>query len=262
MAWFRKIANSDNWGMFFADMGGHLSMTSFDDGLSAHIDKVKLPNGVKICTFLTDTREDGMPSSAEGERLIELGPCLEDAIEKAGGLYLGRVTSNGERWDLALAPRKTEKLQASIAETMQSHGFKHEIYVELDPEKDIYWKDLYPDADSRQVMNDMDVLRALDENGDVHEVERRVDHWGLLKTQASAERFASWLSENGYELSEITQTEEGKGQWPWVVRFAHEGTMQLGDITHHTIKLNRSLREHDGVYDGWETLVVKQDEQS
>jgi len=34
--------------------------------------------------------------------------------------------------------------------------------------------------------------------------------------------------------------------------------MVLEDITHHTITLNRKVRELNGDYDGWETSVEKQ----
>ncbi len=37
----------------------------------------------------------------------------------------------------------------------------------------------------------------------------------------------------------------------------HEGTMELEDITHHTIAINRKVRELGGDYDGWETTIER-----
>ena len=41
----------------------------------------------------------------------------------------------------------------------------------------------------------------------------------------------------------------------FVVQYGHSGTMNLGDITHHTIGSDRKARELGGRYDGWETSV-------
>ena len=49
----------------------------------------------------------------------------------------------------------------------------------------------------------------------------------------------------------VAPTEDGKS----AVRFAHEGTMVLADITHHTLEINREVRSLGGEYDGWETSV-------
>ena len=86
----KMIESSDNWGMYFSNMGGHPAMTVFDDGISVRIDKIELPKSIKVKLYLSEVRDDGLPSSEEGERLMQIGPIVEDAVSKNGGLFFGK----------------------------------------------------------------------------------------------------------------------------------------------------------------------------
>lgn len=250
--------SSDNWGMYFSNMGGNPAMTVFDDGIFERIDAVQLPNSIKVKLYLNDVRDDGLPNSKEGERLMQIGPIVEEAINMNGGLFLGRVTTNSVRWNIGLAPEDASAIERALVLSSKKHDFRYEVYVDRDPNKSVYWEDLYPTDDDRQVMADMDVKRALSENGDDQHAERQVDHWVYFDNRDDAERFAAWSSQQEYIDVEVVPQKEGiLARTKWLVRMKHQGTMLLNDISHHTIKISNKAREHGGVYDGWETQVTK-----
>ena len=68
---------------------------------------------------------------------------------------------------------------------------------------------------------------------------------------AKATAFADWLGKNGYLVEKVEALEETKHG----VRFSHQGTVELSDISRHTITLRRQVSEMSGEYDGWETQV-------
>lgn len=251
-------ASSDNWGMYFSNMAGHSALTVFDDGISETIDGIDLPNSIKVKLYLNETRADGLPTTNEGERLMQIGPVVENAISDNGGLFLGRVTTNKVRWNIGFAPADVSKIERALQQGSEAFRFRYELYVESDPTKTAYWQDLYPTDDDRQVMADMEVTQALSERGDDQYAERPVEHWAYFESKAEARTFANWGVENGYKDVEVFQQKDGLlVRSKWLVRFKHHGTMVLNDISHHSIKLSRQAREHGGVYDGWETPVTK-----
>ena len=75
----------------------------------------------------------------------------------------------------------------------------------------------------------------------------------FFPSQSIAEQFSHWAEERGYTLDSTDTTDDNKFR----IRFSHEGTVRLPDITSHTIALRRRVRELGGDYDGWETPVCK-----
>jgi hypothetical protein len=116
-----------------------------------------------------------------------------------------------------------------------------------------YWQGLFPTDDDWQVIQDLEVIEALQKEGDDGAASRCIDHWAFFPSQPAAEQFSRWAQERGYS-SFTTEIAEGGS---FHVRFSHEGTVKLPDITSHTIALRRKAAELGGNYDGWETPVCK-----
>lgn len=253
-----SMKSSDHWGMYFSSMGGHVAMTVFDDGISKRLEAVELPNSIKVKLYLDSVREDGLPTTEEGERLMEIGPIIENSISDNGGLFLGRVTTNSLRWNLGLAPGDTSAIESALVKGSEDYDFRYELYVEPDPNKLVYWEDLNPTDDDRQVMADMDVKQALADNGDNQYAERPVEHWSYFDRKGDAKKYADWAEQQGYLSVSVSRQKDGLlAPTRWLVRFNHRGTMVLNDITHHTIKLSNQARKNGGAYDGWETQVTE-----
>ena len=167
------------------------------------------------------------------------------------------MTTNSVRWNIGLAPEDTSAIERALVQSSNKHDFQYEVFIDPDPNKSVYWDDLYPTDDDRQVMADMEVKRALSENGDDQDAERPIDHWAYFDNKKDAERFAKWSQLHGYLDVEVFSQKDGLlARTKWLVRMNHHGSVLLNDITHHTIKLSNGAREHSGVYDGWETQVT------
>jgi hypothetical protein len=119
----------------------------------------------------------------------------------------------------------------------------------------MYFRELYPTADDWQVIKDMRVIDAAKERGDPGTAMRQIDHWTYFDNEASARTFVEWAEKNGFandaEYSGVREDSK------YCVRLHHRGTLELRDLTHHTIQLRRKAEELGGDYDGWETPVEK-----
>ena len=249
---------SDDWGHYFADMGGKPASIAFDDGISAEIGALRHPNSLKLKIELRETVENGLPTELESDRLIALDDAIEAAVTSGGGVYLGRVTNKGVRWVMTLAPSETNDLEVELKRLATEAGYEMKIIIEPDPKKLIYWEDLYPTEDDRRVMGDMGVLRALEDKGDIASKKRPIDHWTYFDREAAARDFARWLEKKRYTDVRVEKQKDGFFSKPrWCVRSVHLGAMLLNDISHHTLAHARQAKKLGGKYDGWETPVMK-----
>lgn len=249
---------SENWGSYFADMGGYTASIVFDDGISSKINSIQLPMALRLKLSLREFREDGLPTSDEGKRISQLDEQINAAIVKAGGIYLGRVTVNGVRWVMSLVKQDCKDLVNELKLLAASAKYQMQVFTEEDQEKEIYWKDLYPTPDDRQVMLDMQVLDSLAQHGDDHILERPIHHWLICNSRQDAEKCAEKLDKKVFRDTKVEKISQGLlRKAKWCVLTTHIGTVLLNDITKHTIQLARLAKETGGEYDGWETPVMK-----
>ncbi|MFN3608510.1 MAG: DUF695 domain-containing protein [Hyphomonas sp.] len=245
----------DVWRVYFADMGGQTASIVFNDGIASRINELPLAHAMKIRVPLLAPRADGLTTKEEAAVLGRLDERLAEIIRAEGGEYLGRVTNKGARWMLALIPPHPREMEAALQAAAAAEGYAPEIHVEPDPGKAVYWQDLYPSEDDRQVMVDMEVQAVLREQGDRPEKSRRINHWIYFRDEEVAQRFGGWAAEQAYQNITITPP-EADGAPLWRVQMAHEGTLQLEDISRHSLAIGRQARDTGGHYDGWETQVT------
>ena len=253
---------TDNWGHYFCDMGGQTASIVFDDGISSEINALHHSSSLKLKINLRETMDNGLPTTVEGDRLATLDEKIEKSITEAGGVYLGRVTNKGARWVMALIGDGFEDIEERLQQLAVNAGYTIDLIIKQDPQKLIYWEDLYPTDEDRCVMNDVSLLHSLQQKGDIASAERSVEHWTYFNNQYEAKKFEGWLRGNGYAGTHIEKVKEGFLSAPkWLVRSRHNGTMLLNDITRHTLAHLRQAKRLGGDYDGWETQVIKDEQQ-
>ena len=252
-----KEAPEDVWSMSFSRMDEHDVSVVFNESISSRVDSLPLPNAMVIQIKLKSVSEAGFPTDSEFPLITQFEEVATDLIHLNGGVSLGRVTTNGIRLLFALVPEGTSAIEGGLKDAAETLSYEVDVRIRPDPSKDVYWQALYPTPDERQVMGDMEVLRALNEGGDDSSAKRQVDHWAFFKTKTSAEQFAEWCEQSKYRNVVVEKSKQGlSGPVEWAVHFSHDGTMMLNDITGHTISIDRKVREVGGEYDGWETQVI------
>ena len=248
---------SDNWESYPCNLGEHLAWISFDRGLAEEIAHIVPQTCLRLHVALSDPSPKGMPGKPEFEVLNRLEDTLVPFIEERGGLYAGRLTSQGHRHFICYADIGATDVAAFCDRQSADLGYAIAVTREHDPGRRAYWDDLYPKPDDDSVIQDKKVFEALHSNGDVGEASRRIDHWAYFPDRKAAETFAAWLKGHGYSSDGIQQTQEAAN--PFNVRFHRLDTPCVGAFTTANILLRRKAKELDGIYDGWETIVVKDD---
>jgi hypothetical protein len=194
-----------------------------------------------------------MPTNEEFQCLSAFEDELRTLVQQHESIFVGRITVGGHRHFYVY----TSDAEQLWSEDIDALGARHEYGVawghKRDESRDGYWKELFPTDDDWQVIQDLRVIEELRKSGDDGNASRQIDHWAFFPSRALAEEYSDWLRERGYTLDGIEGDDDRIS-----VRFKHDGTAQLEDISSHTISLQRKARELGGNYDGWETPVCKE----
>lgn len=249
-----KNISTDHWEFYLANVEGDQVSFLYDHGIAGKLNDLPLTQAFYLIVPLKDPNESGMTTNAEAKLLGKLEDKFIAKTKAAKGVFLGRRTGRGQRIFLGLLPSADSKLQNKLLKPFTDKGYGAEISVNDDPDKNVYWEDLYPDADSWRVLNDMKVLEQLNAQNDDNSKTRDVDHWSYFPDEKAARLFSDRLREAGYTVVEVLPPEDEETEW--YVRSLHNGTMLLNDITHHTLAHTRLADALGGRYDGWETFVI------
>ncbi|HDR9256667.1 TPA: DUF695 domain-containing protein [Burkholderia vietnamiensis] len=242
---------TDAWGTFPARMGDHQAFISFNHAFAEIAETDPRTSLLSVRVALAHPTPDGLPGSDEFAELTRVETLLDAAVTGRNGVQVGRITVDNSQ-DFLFYVSFDEDTAAGIVDALADQtAYALQYAYHEDPDKETYWRTLYPTDDDWQLMRDMRALDALLQKGDVGDVSRRVAHWAYFPDPSDAHQFADWAESKGYLVESVAPTEDGKS----AVRFAHEGTMALADITRHTLEINREVRALGGSYDGWETSV-------
>ncbi len=248
---------SDEWRFFPCTMGEDPAFIFLDVGIRDTIDKQAPPNLVRLCLTYKSPSPNGLPTEKEFEPVKAIEDKIELFSQQNNHWYVGRITVDGHRYFYIYTFESDEYWRNYASNLSSDTDYKLVSSFRDDPKHGGYWNELYPTADDWRVINDLSVLKALEERGDDGAASRKVDHWIYFDTEENAQPFITWATSNGFTFSpeESHTTEDSQ----YCVRLHHHGTLELSDITSHTIALGKKAEEFDGDYDGWEVPVVKSD---
>ena len=249
-----SLASSDHWEFFPRGIDDKTAFIFYDEGISGRINDSGLPDLLVLRLKFKQPRPDGLSSQEEFEALSAFEDRLTPVVDALGGLYVGRVTFDGYRRFHIFLPAGADH-RTSIKALADETGYPLEFSLGQDPDKSGYWQ-IYPDADERQIVSDLNLLRNLEDNGDNPEIERQIDHLAYLPSEQARLAFRSWVEDQGYGVSAAREV-VGE-ELPFALEFTHVGRTAYPDVTGHSIAISRKARELGGTYDGWGTTVEKQ----
>lgn len=207
-------------------------------------------------------REDGFPDEAQRERLDELEEALDGAIEELDFAVhpVGRMTHQGLRAFYYYSENPLG-LESALGGAMVPFGsLACEIGQREEQDWEAYFSLLYPSPREMQLISNQQVLLALADHNDDHDLPREVEHFTYFPTESAADEFATRVGAEGFALKVKRPPEEPGDEWcVRVIRVDPVDYFSIGDAT---LCLFDLAEECGGTYDGWETKVTKQADES
>jgi hypothetical protein len=167
----------ERWGIYETMLDDHVVVILFHEGLEKQVSQSNLENSMMVQITWKKAQKNGFPSSEELDIVNALDSQIEQAIQSANGIYLGRATGNGGRIIMALVQTDTAALTKKIKQLAVQMSYAAKVAPIPDPGKELYWNFTLPSEEERQIMSDNLVLEQLRRSKDVAEQVRPVDHW-------------------------------------------------------------------------------------
>jgi len=209
---------------------------------------------VRVTIAMQSSRGQGMPERAEFEALGTLEDGLVEQVEKGGdAVFVATLMHHDERTAYFYTKRASASVAAAEKVVAGWKSHKAEVSTLEDADGEIFIETVCPTAAEIRWNGDMMVIRQLEEGGDDLKTPRPINHFAYFEDPESAESFAEWARENEFD---VEPTEEGD-TGDYLVAFSHNGPPDIEDIFDRTSAADETASEFGGMYDGWETEVVR-----
>lgn len=243
---------SDEWDFFFASVNDVVISIFVDLGIRPEVPMEARPWLLWVIVEMKAPRDDGLSSSEEAPKLLEIGDALDAAVSASCGAQLvGRVTG-GRRREFYFYGAEPGPLEEAVGQAMQAfEGYEFQCGSNFQPEWDHYLGLLYPSDTNLQRMQNRRLLEELAREGDVHEVPRKVDHWLYFADEEGRSACRDTLAAIGFVIEEEALAEGDDDQLPLSLLVSRVDSVDKHSINGITLELLRLAGEHRGDYDGW-----------
>jgi hypothetical protein len=116
---------------------------------------------------------------------------------------------------------------------------------------------LFPSETNLERMQNRRLLEALAEEGDVHEVPRRVEHWFHFSDEATRTACRETLVAIDFAVEDEGVNEEAGEELPYGLVVSRVDSIDSHTINGITLELQRLAGEYCARYDGWECEVTR-----
>ena len=248
---------SDEWDFYFARINDAPASIFIDLGIRAEVPLEKRPWLLWVWAQLQAPKPDGLATNEEAARLNTVGEALDAVISATCGAQLvARVTGSGRREFYFYAAEPGE-LQSAAASAMKGFAdYKYDFGSTFQPEWDQYLM-LFPSDTNLERMQNRRMLENLAQQGDVHELPRKVEHWLYFADESTRSACREALITLGFAIEDESRI-GGRGRRPALPARGLAGRqVDSHTINGITIELARLTREHEGVYDGWDCMAMR-----
>ena len=247
---------NEQWEYFPFQAEESVGTVVYNHELSASINELPIHQSVRFKLKFKSPNAEGLPDAAESKTAELLETKIESELAERSGVYTGRVTFEGRR----LFYSYVDSDEKSIATLVTSLGNEFDCNLEYDvrddPEKEDYWRDLFPSPETWQYIQNSKVVRALKEAGDGLNSPRRIDHWASFTAKSQAKLFAKSVKTDGFQFDSVPDSKSEQGTYD--IQFYRDDVPELSSITALTIQLASQASELNGTYGGWEAFVVRE----
>lgn len=250
----KRINIEENWDAYFTYIGEEPCVIRLNMALHNVAPFAGYGYRMRITAQMHEVDENGFPTASESEILNKIEDTIEQRLKAEGDIFGGvSKCASGVRW--YFFPKNNDRSKAVVDEVMLAFkDYEYDIDILEDPEWGAYFDYLYPSIYDLKSMNNRKLVDTFEENGDLLERERRVDHWLYFETEKHAKKCMKEFEADGWTQEDLQKTESGEYQ----LQIFKSHNIELHEVDQITWNLISTAEEHEGEYDGWEAFLVKE----
>jgi len=248
-------AQKTDFDAYKAQYGQGAGSTVFDKGLKQTAPVNGFPfvliTGVKFKDCA-----NGVPTENELSHLYTISDSVYATVTTlVKNIMAGTFTYQCERLEYYYVTDTTQ-IRDRLTALYKKHFNSYDPYINIKPDKDwdAYLKFLYPNEETLEYMQNEKILMTLEKQGDKLDKERRVDHSIGFTTEKDMDCFIPYATKQGFKVE--TKGKDTKSEL-LKLHISRTDKIDLPSISKITTELRKEAKKCNGVYDGWETVVVK-----
>lgn len=203
-------------------------------------------------------REDGLPNGDATFKLLhDIGDGLNGLLkEDTESILVGSFTGNFERLEYFYV--KSDSGIKEKIEAFYKTNYPDKTYY-LNIKEDEKWENyaafLYPNEEMQHYMSNERLVNELQKDGDNLKKARRVDHWMYFKTKEDLQKFEDEIVNQEFKIE--YSGAKGIAKFPYSLQFYKYHKVDLNTLHPITSSLNEMAKNFGAMYDGWETIIIK-----
>lgn len=204
-----------------------------------------------------DCNKDGMPTDSAFAKLYDLSDKIGFLMDlHVKNMFVGTFTCQCERLDYYYLT-DTSGVRHKIDSVYKNDypGLKPYTKIEKDETWIAYFSFLYPNDETLEYLLNEKVIVNLMEGGDKLTIPRQVDHWLYFHTAEEREKFVEYALEKKFAIEERKFLLSSKA--PYQLRISRIDHVDIQSMCAITIELRKKAATLNGLYDGWETYIIK-----
>lgn len=245
---------SDNWNTFFTYIDNKPASFFLDLEPWKNDANEKLIHLDWLSITLNEPNGNGLTCNKEAAILFAIEDSIHDSLD-SHYMFVGRITTDGRRdFYYYTDSEDGSKLENLATKFLENYKYSINRIKEQKP-RDFYYEFLYPNKSNWHRMANRQLVDKLTELGDNLEKSRIVNHWIYFSSAESRSLFKQKVQKEGFHI-EDQDSQDNK----YSLRISRNDFVQLHPISGVTDYLVSAAQECNGDYDGWETKVIKKQE--
>lgn len=244
------------WELYMKNLDGKPASILANVGISMELKEMQriYPTVAYVKATLKDPNDKGLLAEEEDAEISYMEDKLEAATIKFRiGKYVGKVICDGAV-NFVYYLQFTYNWQDMLDYALDEFGsYTIENAFTDDPEWHYYKNLLYPTPLEWQIIQNHKVCDALKAQGDKLHQKRAIEHKVFFPDASGKEAFIDAISAENFIYQEDVFNENGVEG----VQFYRMDKPFYYDIDHLTMGLIAKAEQFGGLYDGWETSLVK-----
>jgi hypothetical protein len=126
---------------------------SFNNSAAEKINELPFKQLLTVVINIKNPTQDGLPSEDEFRQLNEIEDILDTYSANENSISVGRMTTNGLRYLYYYGIFEDGNIESFIEKLGEDFNYNVRYLLEKDPNKDTYWRLLYPSEDEWQLVD-------------------------------------------------------------------------------------------------------------
>lgn len=252
----KKTEYNSSWDFFFTSINDKPASIYVDLGLKNIAPAASHPYALCVKIRMKYPAQDGLSTKKESDALFKIEDALvKDMENDNNSIFAGRVTCDNNREFFFYCESKGA--EKTVIKSMS--GFPEYSYTKKCTQ-DKSWKEysefLYPVPAEMQTILNRRVIQNLRERGDSLGSPREVSHYIYFKTADERDTYASEAGKQGFKTASAKLNKENGSSHPYSLRLVKTESVDPQSVDDSTMYLFDLAEKHNGSYDGWETMLI------